>query len=307
MTRPLLALTILFLSLSALASEQPSLTPCPAPWNCEVTPFILKTDGVVFIRNGYLEENQNVPFNGNIIFYEGLGDSMVNHQPLFQKLTDAGYRVIAFDYMGQGGSSGSMDDTRILEIGKLGNKIWNLHARDLTNFPKKTILGWSTGGLAAYTQAALEGDVDTVVLIAPGISPKYFVGEQHPLRGEIDLITIPTLTTQIYGEGILDPHIDPIKPDSPVKIPCFSIDLALTAKMMRSTPMSRRMKGFVLLSGNKDTYVDAKETRRILRRTAPHFSLKQYHGALHEIDNEAEPISSMAHQDILNFLAQSDR
>lgn len=56
------------------------------------------------IRMGYYPE-QGV-FKGNILYYEGLGDSMLNHAPLFEKLSQNGYRVIAFDYMGQGGSSG---------------------------------------------------------------------------------------------------------------------------------------------------------------------------------------------------------
>ena len=314
MTRPLLALCILFLSISVLGSEVPPSQVCPSPWNCRVSPFTLKSNNAVTgvpkflkvsIRHGYLEENSNVPFKGNLIFYEGLGDSMLNHRPLFQKLTDAGYRVIAFDYMGQGGSGGSMDDTRILEIGSLGNRVWNLYARNLKDFPKKTILGWSTGGLAAYAQAAREMNVDNVILIAPGIAPKYLVGEQNPLRGEINRITVSTLTTQSYDDGSLDPHVDPIKPSSPLLVPCFSMDLAMTAKVMRSTPIGRRVNGFVLLSGENDTYVDAKKTRRVLEVIAPHFLIKQYQGALHEIDNESEPNASMAHQDILNFLERN--
>ena len=109
---------------------------CPAPWksafgntsDCSLKDFTLETwsgwtgeswSVTAKIRSGYLAENPNVTFRGNIIYYEGLGDSMMNHMPLFQTLTQAGYRVIAFDYMGQGGSKGSMNDTRIYQIAKL--------------------------------------------------------------------------------------------------------------------------------------------------------------------------------------------
>lgn len=70
----------------------------------------------VDIRLGYLTANSAVPFKGNILYYQGLGDSILNHDPLFSVLTNAGYRVIAFDYMGQGGSDGSMNHTSITNI-----------------------------------------------------------------------------------------------------------------------------------------------------------------------------------------------
>lgn len=292
---------------------------CPSPWqsasgyqdDCNLQEFALTTwsgwtgahwDVKERIRSGYLAENPNVPFRGNVIYYEGLGDSMVNHMPLFRKLTESGYRVIAFDYIGQGGSSGSMNDTRILQIGELGDKIWNLHARDLTNYPKKTIIGWSTGGLAAYIQAKMKIDVNNVVLIAPGIVPNIKVGEQHILESKFNQITLPTLTTQIYSNRNEDPHLDPIKPGSPLDVMDFSWDLLVTARAHRGSSMSNRVNGFVLLSGDNDTYVNAKRTFAILKKFAPHFLVKQYPNTLHEIDNESEPSSSNAHEDILNFL-----
>lgn len=296
---------------------------CPAPWqsavgnsnDCIRQELTLETwseftgarsEVKANIRSGYLAENPNVPFRGNVIYYEGLGDSMVNHLPLFTKLTDAGYRVIAFDYMGQGGSSGSMDDTRILEIGVLGDKIWNLHARDLANFPKKNIIGWSTGGLAAYMQAQMKTDVSNIVLIAPGIVPNKFVGEQRPLELRFNVITLPTLTTQVYTSGVQNPHIDPIKPTSPFEVKAFAYDLMTEAEACRGNLMSNRVNGFVLLSGDNDTYVDAQETFAVLKQDAPHFSVLQYPGSLHEIDNEVEPTRSNVQRDILNFLNKNN-
>lgn len=124
------------------------------------------------IRSGYLPEKSGPPFKGNVLFYEGLDDSMLNHSALFEKLSNTGYRVIAFDYMGQGGqggSTGNMDSTRITDIPQIGTLAWNRHARDLQHFPGKTVIGWSTGGLAAY-YAAYKGLVDKAVLVAPEIA-----------------------------------------------------------------------------------------------------------------------------------------
>jgi alpha-beta hydrolase superfamily lysophospholipase len=307
-----------------LATQVASARICPSPWqsavgntdDCDLQEFTLNTwsgwTGLrwqvqAHIRSGYLAENPQVPFRGNVIYFEGLADSMVNHMPLFQKLTDAGYRVIAFDYMGQGGSSGTMNDTRIYEIGALGDKIWNLHARDLTNYPKKNIIGWSTGGLAAYVHARIKTDVNNIVLIAPGIAPNIKVGEQQFLKFKFNQITLPTLTTQVYTDAVDNPHLDPIKPRSPLDIMDFSWDLTVTAAASRAeSALSERVNGFVLLSGDKDTYVNARKTFAVLKKIAPHFSVRQYPNSLHEIDNEAEPNRSNAHRDILDFLNRNN-
>lgn len=318
----ILSATLTMTTMAQMASAQNlSERTCPTPWqsasgnteDCDLREFSLTTSNAwtqlkkevkATIRSGYLAENPQVPFRGNIIYYQGLADSMVNHQPLFQKLTQAGFRVIAFDYMGQGGSSGTMNDTRILEIGTLGDKIWKLHARDLTNYPKKNIIGWSTGGLAAYVQAGKKNDVSNIVLIAPGIAPNIKVGEQQVLKFKFNQITLPTLTTQIYASGVENPHLDPIKPNSPLEIMNFSWDLTITASASRRLQMSNQVNGFVLLSGDNDTYVNARKTFAVLKKKAPHFLVRQYPNALHEIDNEAEPNRSHAHQDILDFLAR---
>jgi len=259
-----------------------------------------------FIRSGYLQENQSVPFKGNIIYYEGLGDSMLNHEPLFQQLTQSGFRVIAFDYMGQGGSSGTMNNTRIANIRFVGNHIWNRYARDLKHFPKHTIIGWSTGGLAAYAQSIEEQHIDNLVLIAPGIVPNLVIGEWSLKPFEIAKITVQTLTTAVYSNSIKDPHIDPIKPTSPLEVPLFATNLITSSLYYRTQNMKDDVKGFVLLSGNDDTYVDAEETKKVLDHNAPNLKYQQYSGALHEIDNETEsqasPIGPKARTDILQFL-----
>jgi alpha-beta hydrolase superfamily lysophospholipase len=288
---------------------------CPKPWYCVQEVMDVATSEVVTgtpnsvqvaIRSGYLAENPSVPFRGNIIYYEGLGDSMLNHQPLFEKLTQAGFRIIGFDYLGQGGSGGDMDSSRIPGISSLGERIWQRHARDLQTSPAKNILGWSTGGLAAYWEAHKNPKVKTVVLIAPGIVPKLMVGEQDPLHGRLTVITLESLTSQSYGTSSFNPHVDPIRPSVVLKLPEFSLDFLRTSLQIRTKLMPTKVQGLVLLSGPKDRYVKAKQTAKVLEAMAPNFQLKHYEDSRHEIDNEREPIQSKAHHDILEFLMNSD-
>ncbi len=278
---------------------------CPKPWVCEDLNYLIPTTDMTGswsktpakIRAGYYPETG--AFKGNVIYFEGLGDSMINHGLLFSKLSQAGLRVIAFDYMGQGGSTGKMNNTRINVISKIGNVVWKHFARDQKNYPQKSIIGWSTGGLAAYL-AASRNEVDKVVLIAPGIVPNMIVG--GGLFGlPPDEITIETLTTENFSAAE-DPHKDVIKPNSPIKVPLFAFDLMSRASSAQKIKIPARVKGLVLLSGKDDTYVNAEKTRVVLKANAPHFKVKSYAGALHEIDNEIRSIRDAAHQEILNFL-----
>ena len=290
---------------------------CPQPWlgaengaeDCLVKVMPVRswmsTRGASFplnvpIRSGYLKENPAVPFKGNIIYYQGLSDSMLNHLPLFQKLTNAGYRVIAFDYMGQGGSGGELENMRIYSILEMGRHFWQLHGRELEKFPKRFVIGWSIGGLAAYIQASQQR-AGVVVLLAPGIQPHWLVGEQYPSEWRLGQITMRTLTSQVYDGQVLDPHVDPIRPGSILEAISFWVDYLQTATQTQYRPMPYSSKGLVYLTGPRDTYVNIDKTREVLNHRAPHFKIMEYPSALHEIDNEVPMISQRLQEDILTF------
>jgi pimeloyl-ACP methyl ester carboxylesterase len=271
----------------------------------------------VGIRVGYVPQAAAIPFRGNIVYFEGLADSIENHGPLFMRLSSEGYRVIAFDYRGQGGSDGSMDDTRIKEIPKLGRLAWDQFAFDKTTFSQRTVLGWSTGGLAGY-YAASQGLVDRVVLIAPGIAPKSVV-----------LITEGTLTSAApYAMKELDPHLQGISPRSPLEVMGFGCDLLNMAASSRGeklrspkchNPLAGSYKvpglapwkipdtfpGLILFSDPKDIYVNSGVAIPIVKENSK-FEIEQYTGALHEIDNERNSIRLKAYDDIVSFLKRTD-
>ncbi len=255
------------------------------------------------IRVGYLTANPEVKFKGNILFYQGLGDSILNHDPLFEVLTNNGFRVVAFDYMGQGGSAGTMNNTTIENINEIGDKVIDLLGRkNGPNGSKYHILGWSTGGLAAYRKAYYDKgrSILSVVLIAPGIAPNYFVGEGL-FNWPIDEISMETLTTNRFL-GVNDPHEDPIFPKSPVFVPKFAFNLQKVAMKSRTKWfIDPKVPGLVLLSGPSDTYVNASKTKTVLKKRAKHFRVVTYSKALHEIDNEMESIAKSARENIVRF------
>lgn len=271
----------------------------------------------VALRSGYIEPKAGIELKGCVQYLQGLGDSMLNHEPFFRQISDAGYRVILFDYMGQGGSEGSMNHTRIydplyknLEIASLAKAVWNRYSviknngRDCS-VAKKVVIGWSTGGLASYRMARNK-QADAVVLLAPGINPRTLVGEaasrpQLLVSASEAVITERTLTRQNYSHRV-NPHVDPIKPASPTHVPLFAANLVLTSKLAQHWSIPREVPGLVFLSGDEDTYVDRTASITTLQRNAPHFTVISYNGALHELDNETDDVAFDVHRRTVDFI-----
>ncbi|CAN5684389.1 hypothetical protein BH10BDE1_BH10BDE1_00520 [soil metagenome] len=270
-------------------------------------PFI----GKVELRVGHVEAANGRTQKACVLYLEGLADSIANHETLFTALSDNGYRVVTFDYMGQGGSKGSMNHTRVkstlfpgLDIQEQAKFVWSHYGCEPS---RKFVIGWSTGGLASYRLAA-EGWAEAIVAIAPGIHPNMFVGEgtAHPSKMILfqQVITERTLTrNEFHGQN--NPHVDPIKPVSPMRVPLFAKNLLLTALTSHRWKIPSTVKGFVFLSGFEDTYVDRASTENTLAANAPHFSVMAYAGALHEIDNELPAIANDLIAKTIKFLDRS--
>lgn len=252
------------------------------------------------IRAGFIKENSQVPFQGNVLYFEGLGDSMINHDNLFLKLATAGFRVIAFDYLGQGGSEGNMASTRMQWIVDMGEKVYAKYARATEKQNKPLIIGWSTGGLAAYI-AAVQNKAQAVVMIAPGIVPRLLVGENNILKGQFNSITMKTLTSDQYLSREEDPHLDPIKPSSAAQVLPFALNLVSESFIYRYKAIARSIPGVVFIGG-EDNYVYPQATLRTMQMQAPHMAINFYPHSKHELHNEKLEIREDVHQQILNFL-----
>ena len=176
--------------------EDPQLLKIHKQWETDC----ISVNGIK-LRAGHFPSKTHPP-KANVLYLEGLADSMFNHDRLVNTLSEAGYRIIAFDYPGQGGSEGSMGQTRITEI-KTEKSFWTsildafdddhrkdkrfaefkaglskhkpgslkkLFIRDMADAVWEKIkndndseigskeqvdavIGWSTGGLAAYDMA----------------------------------------------------------------------------------------------------------------------------------------------------------
>lgn len=257
----------------------------------------------VSIRSGFFKENTKEPFMGNILYLQGLGDSMMNHRPLFEMLSEHGYRVITFDYMGQGGSKGTMNYTRIkdqyfpnLNIHTLAEYFWQKYRRvDKVGRDFRTIIGWSVGGLVAYEMAHRQW-AQRVILIAPGLAPKSIINKNFK-------ITMESLTNAVWPSSN-DPHIEPIKPDSPFSIPMFSTNYLSIASKARRYKIAKSISGLVLLSRD-DVHIHSDKSKRVILRNSKHFKISEFHNCKHELDNEIPEVSNRVKQEIIDFLSKN--
>lgn len=325
----LISIVIFLSSCSTVTSRIPNAA-AELPGLGETLEQVIYPPLKIKMRAGFSPEAAEL--KGCVLYLQGLADSVRNHQPYFSFLNRAGYRVIFFDYLGQGGSEGSMNSTRVqvelpptassqmkrkydqadkfYEIQEQAEFFWNRYrsvtgptGQVCTNAPT-AVIGWSTGGLAAYRMAH-ERRAKAVILLAPGLHPKWMVGESAERWDKMILlrqtITEPSLTRNRF-ENQNNPHRDPIMPKSPAHVPRFAGNLLGVASHSKNWTMDRTVPGLVFLSGAEDTYVDREATIRTLSLNAPHFEVVTYDGALHELDNELPSVTADLYQKSVDFL-----
>ena len=67
-------------------------------------------------------------------------------------------------------------------------------------------------------------------------------------------------------------HVDNARPDSPIKIPGFAINLLASGHASQNWKVANDVKGLVLLSDpQKDSYVDSEKVESTLKENAKHF------------------------------------
>lgn len=219
----------------------------------------------VKLRAGYILEQ--APLKACVLYLEGVNDSITDHDPYFKALSEAGYRVLFYDYLGQGGSGGNMNDSRIqvslsanasevtkrnynlrekyFSIPEQSQFIWNRfkHVKNdqgVDCLPsKKLVIGWSAGALAGYRQAH-EKTVDAVVLITPEIHPQARQTKRNP---SVDRQHLPSV------------------------LPQFSRNLKLVSSKAIKWKIDPSVKGLVFLE-------DANN--EIMAENAPHFEVEPF-------------------------------
>ena len=233
---------------------------------------------------------------GDVLFLTGFADRADNHGPLFRQITDAGFRVISFDYPSHGET-----------------QCWNLNFHDfstlltLTEFilhkPKfksdrpLVLIGWSTGGLMAYRMVQRgylpSRQITGLVLLAPGIYVRKVPGEQGYVTLE-SLLSNPT-----------PPHMGPIKPKSPLHYPLFGSTIVLNSVLARAQKVPKLPTLMILGDTELDEYVETKKIIKWYKKIKTkneHFEAFQCPGSKHELDNEIEPIGKSVRQKIVNFI-----
>ena len=277
-------------------------------------------------RMGYLPEAKNSDFKGCVIYLEGLGDSLMNHMPLYRKLSDAGYRVLMFDYLGQGGSEGTMDRSHFMSFDTNTTKVeenlsyqtrfvWkryseksdSTYSRNCSQSPKR-IIGSSIGGLVAFNLSHKKW-AEQVVLISPLIIPNPCLGKYAyttfskclPKNRHLDqTIDVSLLTKNVFAKNS-DPHVEGIHPKALSEIPEFAEDLWHATFYAHFWNVPSKTKGLVFLPHRDDPFIDRFRTSMILRRHAPQFSIVNYNHAMSELDNEVPEVANDVLEKTLQF------
>jgi alpha-beta hydrolase superfamily lysophospholipase len=225
---------------------------------------------------------------GDILYLHGFADRGDNHGPLFKSWTDAGFRVIAFDFPSHGKTTGMLNAIDLYGFHDLAGMAAHVERHTRESFDRPLLLaGWSTGGLLAVRmiQAAtierLGREPAGLILFAPGISVRTLVGK-------LGFVTEGTLTRNAEP-----PHAGPIRPKSPLFHPLFAIKLLANAALSRAQIYPLHVPTLILLGGDKeDRYVHSKrivEWSLRERRRGAELEVERFPGALHELDNEPGP------------------
>jgi len=234
---------------------------------------------------------------GDILYLTGFADRLDNHQPLFNAWTQAGFRVISFDYPSHGETCGSnINLYKFGDLAKLAGYVESITREDATR--SLILAGWSTGGLLAarilqglpYSGRPIAG----AILFSPGI-------DVYPLVGEHGTVTQATLTNNPHP-----PHLGTITPTSPLATPLFAADLLLNATLSRSETLSTNIPVLVFSGGDtEDVYVKSASIRSwVLEQRS---GLTPYgiscKGARHELDNELPPVGATVRSAAADFAA----
>lgn len=121
-------------------------------------------DGLQIAGDLYLPSGQNLPA---VMLLHMLGSSRADWVNFAETLADNCYAALAVDMRGHGETGGEADWTKALE--DLQRGLQYLEGRPEINGTKTAIVGASIGANMALRTAAVQPEVQTVVLLSPGL------------------------------------------------------------------------------------------------------------------------------------------
>ncbi len=236
----------------------------------------------------YLPSTQTIV--GDIFYLHGFADTFSNHRALFHEWTDAGFRVLAFDYPGHGGTRTlnpkiNINDFNFEGLMTLANQVERIKRQD-ANRPL-LLAGWSTGGLLAVRMiqkgnlAKLSRRPQGMILFAPGISVNAVVGRQS-FRYPLGEVTFETLTHNEDTRGLAAPF-----PRSPGDAPLFASNLFYHSLASQGNAYPAQIPTLVFVAGDStDKYVPSSKVTRWVKGLPGQAVGVQCPNARHWLDNE---------------------
>lgn len=168
----------------------------------------------------------------DILYLHGFADHLGNHRQLFEAWTNAGFRVIAFDFPSHGKSYGlrGLDTFPFTSLARLAATIEKRTAEDSRR--PLLLAGWSTGALLATRIVSsnqfprFTRPIKAQILFSPGISVPWLVGD-------FGRVTWRSLSNNPALWNSPAP-----KPMSPFVKPLFSLSLKLNSWVAQSDLLS---------------------------------------------------------------------
>lgn len=187
----------------------------------------------------------------DILYFHGHGDRLRNHEPIFRRWAEAGYRTLSFDLPQHGGSMlGPLDSYSMDELADLAT-ILEKYTREDEHRPL-VFVGWSFGGLLATRFAQqlhsnlIGRKLSALFLITPAIAPL-------PFSGGDGISRLATLTSNKQLQQVSKPS-----PQSPLSTPLFALRTLHAAWTARQMSLPSIPVTVVLAGKQNDWYVDTE-------------------------------------------------
>lgn len=252
-------------------------------------------------------QNPDGLIKGDILYFHGFSDRLDNHGPLFESWTKQGFRVISFDYPSHGETSGT--SLNLFTFRRLADLALEVERATREDINRPLILsGWSTGGLLALrivqgqTFKKFERDLKGLILFAPGVSVRNFVGSPS-LRYPIGEITLESLT-----HDPKPPHFGNIFPKSPGSTLLFSTFLKVNSILSQYQKLPMDLPILIFVAGTEDDlYANSKTVLNWIewqKQNGAKIQSIEMPGSRHEIDNETEEFGGPRSRQISADFAQ---